>query len=61
MEYYLLVVPPLAVAYAIKPLLGWAVGLATLAVFLAVGAVEAHSQNYTGLVDLAGRYNGNSK
>ena len=61
MEYYLLIVPPLSVAYAWKPAAGWAAGLTTLVLFLIVGAVEAHSQNYTGLVDLSGHFNGNSK
>ena len=53
MEYYLLLVPPLSVAYAYRPALGWALGLLSLSFFLAVGAEEAHRQNYTGLVDFS--------
>ena len=61
MLYYMLLVPPLAVAYAWKPAVGWIMGLATLALFLAIGAVEAYYENYTGLVDFAGHFSSTSK
>lgn len=61
MLYYLFLVPPLAVAYALKPAAGWAAAAAALVIFLATGAAEAHKQNYTGLTDFMGHFNGQSK
>ena len=59
--YYLFLVPPLSVAYAIKPAAGWAATSVALVIFLAAGAAEAHTQNYTGLTDFKNHFNGQSK
>jgi hypothetical protein len=45
----------------LKPAAGWAAAAAALAIFLATGAAEAHKQNYTGLTDFMGHFNGQSK